>query len=329
MKNESSDIHPELQQFAKFFPNLTFSRKNLWLVNLLPRLLPAPARPKGIRIQNVLIPGSEDQKSIRLRIYRPTAMDGRTIPALLWFHGGGYVSGRPEQDEQRCMQYALELNITVVSVDYRLAPKDPFPAALEDGYTALKWAAAHTSIDNQRIAIGGASAGAGLAAALIHLAHDRREIQPIFQLLVYPMLDDRTVLRPDADDSQNITWNQNSNRFGWESYLAKKCGQEDLPEYAVPARRENLAGLPAAWIGVGTLDLFYDEDKTYARRLQAAGVPCEFCEVPGGFHAFDVFLNQIPVVQEFRKSQIAALKKCFFADGIYFDATNPAPAASR
>jgi acetyl esterase/lipase len=126
------------------------------------------------------------------------------------------------------------------------------------------------------------------------------------------MLDDRTVLRTDIDDSNSPTWTQKSNRFGWESYLGQPCGADDVPAYAVSARRENLAGLPPAWIGVGTLDVFHDEDVAYAQRLQEQGIVCELVIVPGAFHGFDVFDAHISVVQEFRKSQIAALKKYLF-----------------
>jgi acetyl esterase/lipase len=285
----------------------------LWLINLLIRLLPAPKIPEDLIIQNVFITGQDNQK-IRLRVYKPKSANAPT-PVLLWMHGGGYIIGKPEQDDGSSAQYVRKLGITVVSVDYRCAPKHPFPAGLEDCYSALQWIASHAQqlgIDSQRIAIGGNSAGGGLAASLAQLACDRNEIKPIFQLLVYPMLDDRTVLRTDIDDSNNVAWDQKSNRFGWESYLRKKCGEENMPEYGVPARRKDLSGLPAAWIGVGTIDVFHDEDMAYAQRLKEAGVPCEIHVVPGAFHGFDVFDPQVPVVQEFRRSQIAALKKCFF-----------------
>jgi acetyl esterase/lipase len=231
---------------------------------------------------------------------------------LIWMHGGGYLIGRPEQDDVCCVQYVRETGITVVSIDYRLAPKHPFPAGLDDCYSTLKWAASQAQepgFDPERIAVGGASAGGGLAAALVQLARDRNEIKPVFQLLVYPMLDDRTVLRTDINDSYNITWTQKSNQFGWESYLGQECGSENVPAYSVPARRTDLSGLPPAWIGVGSLDIFHDEDIAYAQRLKGCGVECEVDVVPGAFHGFDVFDPQVPLVQDFRKSQIAALKK--------------------
>lgn len=316
MKKDFSKIHPQLQQSAKMFPNLTYSKLNIWLINLLSRLAPAAKSPQDVSIEHVFIAGKHDKQKIQLRIYKPKSIH-EAAPVLIWLHGGGYIVGNPKQDDASCIQYAREVGIMVISVDYRLAPKHPFPAALEDGYSALKWVnsnAQQLGIDNKRIAIGGASAGAGLAAALAQFAHDQNEVKLVFQLLVYPMLDDRTALRADIDDSHNVTWNRKSNQFGWEAYLGKKCGAEDIPQYAVPARRKNLSGLPAAWIGVGTLDMFYDEDIAYAQRLKEAGVSCETYLVAGAFHGFDVSNSQIPIVQEFRKSQINALKKCFFGD---------------
>jgi len=314
VKKELSTIHPELQTIARKLPAITYSRKNLWLMNWVMRLRPAPKMPADIVIKNVFIPAQTDQARIRLRIYQSRSRTASTS-ALLWLHGGGYVLGNPEQDDECCAQYGRELGITVVSVDYRYAPKYPFPIGLEDSYAALAWVAAQTqslSIDAQHIAIGGASAGGGLAAALAQLAHDRQEINPVFQLLVYPMLDDRTVLRSDLSDKTYLAWDQKSNRFGWESYLGQPCGGEDLPAYAVPARREDLSGLPPAWLGVGTQDLFYDENVAYTQRLKACAVPCEIEIVPGAFHGFDVFDPKLSLVQAFRRSQIAALRKYLF-----------------
>ena len=165
------------------------------------------------------------------------------------------------------------------------------------------------NIDPKRIAIGGNSAGSGLAAALAQMTYDRKDIQPAFQLLLYPMLDDRTVLRTDIDDSNNVTWNHKSNRFGWESYLGQECGAEKVPAYSVPARRTDLSGLPPAWIGVGDLDIFHDEDVAYAHRLQECGVECKLDVIPGAFHGFDAFDQHAPIVQEFKTMQVSALKK--------------------
>jgi acetyl esterase/lipase len=311
MANQLPRVHPELQSSARMSPKLTYNRKNIWLFNLLMRLMPKSKALEGLRVENVLIPRQDGDNKLRLRVYKPKSINAPT-PVLIWIHGGGYLIGRPEQDDFRCARYVHELGITVVSVDYRLAPKHPFPAGLDDCHSTLKWVASHSQelgIDPKRIAVGGNSAGGGLAAALAQLAQDRKEIELAFQLLVYPMLDDRTVLRTDIDDSNNITWNHASNLFGWESYLGQRCGLDNVPAYSVPGRRADLSGLPSAWIGVGDLDIFHDEDVAYAQRLKECGVECSLEVIQGAFHGFDVFDPRMSIVQAFQMSQTAALKK--------------------
>ena len=272
------------------------------------KILPVSQKSSGIRIENIPIPGPDSRTRLRLRCYRPPS--GTRLAGLLWLHGGGYIAGRPEMDDPACLHFAREAGIAVVSVDYRTAPENPFPCALEDSYTALKWAAAQVvqlGIDPGRLAVGGASAGGGLAAALAQAAHDRAEIRLGFQLLVYPMLDDRSLSLPGLDSRAYLGWDPASNRFGWQAYLGKHLGATRLPDYAVPARRENLAGLPPAWIGVGSLDLFHNEDLAYGQRLRECGVACETITIPGAFHGFDLVGPQLPVVRDFRASQIAAM----------------------
>ncbi len=200
-----------------------------------------------------------------------------------------------------CRRFARVLGVTVAAVDYRLAPEHPYPAPLEDCYAALTWLAELPAVDPARIAIGGASAGGGLAAALALLARDRGEFTPTLQLLAYPMLDDRSGSTPENPNYR--LWGPKSNRFGWAAYL----GNAD-PKVAVPARHEDLSGLPPAWIGVGTHDLFHDEDLAYAARLTAAGVPCEIETVPGAFHGFDLVVPKAAVSKAFFASQCASLR---------------------
>jgi acetyl esterase/lipase len=314
MKRDMSDVHPELRPIAGMIPKFSFSSKNLKILRSLDHLQWVRKAPKDIFIENIFIPCPDHQTLIRLRIYRSKSI-ASSAPALIWLHGGGYIFGKPEQDDSCCIQYTRELGIVIVSVDYRYAPEHPFPAPLEDAYSALKWVGSHfdeLGIDANRIAIGGASAGGGLAAALVQLVYDRAEISPIFQLLVYPMLDDRTCLCSEIIGYNSMVWTQASNRFGWESYLDQAYGAAELPAYSVPARRENLTGLPPAWIGVGTLDLFHDEDVAYARRLEEQGVACELVVIPGAFHGFDLAGQRLRVVRDFRQSQIAALRRNLF-----------------
>jgi acetyl esterase/lipase len=244
---------------------------------------------------------------VGVRLHRPVGVD-QPGPALLWLHGGGYIIGTAQQDDALCRRFTRELGITVAAVDYRLAPEHPYPAPLEDCYAALTWLARLPAVDPARVAIGGASAGGGLAAALALLAHDRGEVTPALQLLAYPMLDDRSGSGPD--NPKYRLWSPKSNRFGWKAYL----GTAD-PKVAVPARRDDLGGLPPAWIGVGTNDLFHDEDIDYAERLTAAGVPCRVEVVNGAFHGFDQMVPKAGVSQSFFASQCASLRTALAAKG--------------
>lgn len=293
----TSDFHPDLRRVARYIPKQVVTPVTVPIMRAAERLL-WRRTPEDIE---VLTLGS----GVGVRLFRPQGASGPG-PALLWIHGGGYVIGSAAQDDVLCRRFARGLGMTVVSVDYRLAPAHPYPAPLEDCYSALKWLTRLPAVDPTRVAIGGASAGGGLAAALALLARDRGEIPLAAQLLVYPMLDDRTVERKDLDNPGHRLWNQSSNKFGWSAYL----GGAD-PEVAVPARREELAGLPPAWLGVGTLDLFHDEDLAYAERLKAAGVPCHVEVVQGAFHGFDGIVPKAEVSQSFFDSQCALLREAF------------------
>lgn len=239
---------------------------------------------------------------VGIRLHRPRGTE--PAPALLWIHGGGYLIGDASIDDGLCRRFSRELGITVASVDYRLAPQHPYPAALDDCYAALTWLAGLPAVDAARVAIGGASAGGGLAAALALRARDRAEVAPALQLLVYPMLDDRSAQLPPNPNYR--LWDSRSNRFGWNAYL----GGAD-PQLAVPARHADLSGLAPAWIGVGTLDLFFSENLVYADRLRDAGVPCDLEVVPGAFHAFDRLAARTSVARSFFGSQCASLSKAF------------------
>lgn len=293
----SSDFHPELRRIARYIPKQVITPVTLPIMRMSSRLMwrGAPKNCEALTLTS----------GVGVRLFRPAGPTGRG-PALLWIHGGGYVIGAAAQDDVLCRRFAEELGATVVSVDYRLAPEHPYPASVEDCYSALTWLASLPSVDPGRVAIGGASAGGGLAAALALLARDRGEVSPAAQLLVYPMLDDRTVDRDGLDKPGLRLWNQSSNKFGWAAYL----GDAD-PNVAVPARREDLSGLPPAWIGVGTLDLFHDEDLAYAERLRAAGVPCEVEVVDGAFHGFDGIAPKAEVSLSFFRSQCAMLRRAF------------------
>jgi acetyl esterase/lipase len=290
-------FHPDLRTAARFLPR-TVPTRALPIFRALSRL--SRGTPgKGVQLVQA--------ESVPLRLYRP-AQPAERRGALLWIHGGGYVFGNAARDDPNCRQFADEAGVLVASVEYRLAPEQPFPAALDDCYTALKWLASRPDVDSARIAIGGASAGGGLAAALTILAHERGEVPIAFQLLVYPMLDDRTAARDGLDQSRFRMWNNKSNHFGWQAYTGLDPGRDGVPPLAAPARYEDLSGLPPAWVGVGTLDLFFDEDMTFAERLRAAGVDCESFVVEGAFHGFDYVVPRCDVARDFRASQVRALR---------------------
>ncbi|AFM15027.1 esterase/lipase [Mycolicibacterium chubuense NBB4] len=290
------EFHPELRRSARLLPKHMITPVTLPFVRAASRLM-WRQEPDGVEVLTL-------HSGVQVRLHRPAG--SAPGPALLWIHGGGYVIGDAAQDDVLCRRFARELGATVASVNYRLAPEHPYPTPLEDCYAALSWLATLPSVDPARVAVGGASAGGGLAAALALLARDRNQIPLAAQLLVYPMLDDRTTQRTGLDHPGHRLWNQASNRFGWRAYL----GDAD-PEVAVPARRRDLSGLPLAWIGVGTLDLFHDEDLAYAERLRDAGVRCEVMVVKGAFHGFDGIAPKARVSQSFFDSQCELLRTAF------------------
>ncbi|GAB3732348.1 alpha/beta hydrolase [Nocardiopsis nanhaiensis] len=307
-----NELHPELAR-ARFIPRPPIGRSTVrpfqWLS---ARMRPGPV-PEDMHIEERTVPVPPGSPSVSLRIYRSKVLDSPS-PALFWIHGGGYLIGSPVQDEPGSIDFARRLGITVVAVRYRKAPQNPAPAAVEDAYAGLSWVFEHADellVDPERIAIGGASAGGGAAAALALLCHDRAELSPVFQLLVYPMLDDRTVLRTDMDTRNMRLWTPSANRYAWSAYLGRAPGSEGVSPYAAPARREELAGLPPAWIGVGDLDLFHDEDLSYGERLRAAGVPCDVTVVPGAVHGFDALFPKTEVARGFREEQARALRYAF------------------
>ncbi len=266
---------------------------------------------EGASSQDRKVPGPKGDPEVPVRVYRPNDSPSK-LPALLWIHGGGYVMGDIEQDDRLMKQIVTRIGCVAVSVDYRLAPEHPFPAPVEDCYAALKWLFAHAGelgVDPARIAIGGASGGGGLCAGLALMARDRSEVKVAFQLLIYPMIDDRNVTPASHAITDPRMWNRESNRLGWKAYLGRDGGGADVSPYAAASRAADLSGLPPAYIPVGALDLFVDENIEYAQRLIQAGVPCELHVYPGAFHGFDMFAPSAMVSKQFKADREVALKR--------------------
>ena len=291
-------LNPQLRRAYRFVPAAPISRR--WQRLLLRRaagLLPPPRIPEAMTYRRVdLGPG------VAAHVYAPAGADADR-GALLWIHGGGMVIGSAAQDHRRCFGVARALGIVVVSVDYRLAPEHPYPAPLDDCHAVWSWmlSTAHEcGVDRDRMAVGGQSAGGGLAAGLVQRLHDEGGVQPVAQWLFCPMLDDRTAADRTLDPARHAVWGNRANRVAWTGYLGAEPGGREVPGYAAPARRTDLAGLPPAWIGAGDAELFFGENRRYAQALSAAGVPTEFDVVPGGPHAFESFAAGAPVSRDYR-----------------------------
>ncbi|MBT6277394.1 MAG: alpha/beta hydrolase fold domain-containing protein [Chromatiales bacterium] len=274
-------------------------------------LMAKSQRPDGVTSEDKWVAGPPGAPDVYVRLYRPSASEGEVLPALLWIHGGGYVIGSVERDDLLAARLCDVGNCVVASVEYRLAPEHPFPAPVEDCYAALKWLAGQheqLGVDDSRIAIGGASAGGGLAAGLALMIRDRAEIEVSFQMLIYPMVDDRNVAQTDESHADTYVWTRENNLMGWRAYLGHEPGGDNVSAYAAASRATDLSGLPPAYISVGDLDLFLDENIEYAQRLLAAGVPTELHIYPGGFHGFNGFVPGATVSRRFNQDRDVALR---------------------
>lgn len=311
-------IDPELVASLDMFPALELTNEIVVQVRAMMEEMRASMVPNlptfpDISVSEHHVPGPEGAPEVRVLVYVPTTAP-TPLPALLWIHGGGYVIGTADQDDLTVKSIVSAVGCAAVSVDYRLAPETMHPGPVEDCYAALHWLFTHAGelgVDAARIAIGGASAGGGLAAGLALLTRDRGEVPLAFQLLIYPMLDDRTVMvaEPHPYTGEYI-WTPGANRFGWTSLLGQEPGGSDVSPYAAAARAESLVGLPPTFISVGALDLFLEEDLEYARRLMRVGVPTELHVYPGAYHGFDMAAGA-SVTQSAQRDRFDALRRAF------------------
>ncbi|KUK98057.1 MAG: Esterase/lipase, partial [Anaerolineaceae bacterium 46_22] len=230
----------------------------------------------------------EDGSTLRLCIYKPKYLK-ENVPGVLWLHGGGYAIGTPEQSMSKVKSLINASQCVVIAPDYRLSTEAPYPAALEDSYTALLWMKDNTSalgIREDQLMVGGESAGGGLTAALTLYARDKGQVAIAFQMPLYPMLDDR-MSSESAKDNNAPVWNSKSNTNAWKLYLGDLFGTAKVPPYAAPARAEDYSSLPPTATFVGDLEPFRDETIEYVGNLKKAGVPVKFKLFEGCYHAFE------------------------------------------
>lgn len=304
-------VDPALLPALEAFPSLQATRETLPAMRAAmdPVLKGAPVPVLPVDAQEIQIPAPEGHHVLAI-LLRPEGLTG-TVPAVLHIHGGAYIIGMPEMNVPELTTTAHQLGIVILSVDYRLAPEHPFPAGIEDCYTALGYLhdnAATLGIDASRIAVMGESAGGGLAASLALLARDRGDHPLAFQLLDAPMMDDRTCVRPRNPVTGEFIFAPADNHFGWSCLLDAEPGGPDVSPYAAAARATQLEGLPPALIATGALDLFLDENVDYAMRLISAGVAVELHIYPGCPHGY-VIAADAPVSQRALADKRAALRR--------------------
>ncbi|MGA5299985.1 alpha/beta hydrolase [Nucisporomicrobium flavum] len=265
-----------------------------------------PENPNVVK-EDRTVPGPQGEPDISVRIYKPVNAEA-PLPGIFFIHGGGMILGTVEGEDPTATLICDQVGAVVVSVEYRLSPENPHPAPAEDCYAGLKWTAEHADelgIDPQRLAIYGASAGGGLTIATALMARDRGGPALAFIMPIYPMVDDRNETASSHEITDIGIWDRSGNVEAWAWYL----GGKPADQYAAPSRAEDLSGLPPAFIDVGTVDLFRDEDIAFAQRLMAAGVPTELHVHPGSYHAAETFAPDAALAQRIWALRIDALKR--------------------
>ena len=270
---------------------------------------------KGLQCSEIWIPRSQDGTNLRLCVYKPLVPSVGSA-GILWMHGGGYAIGVPESSAGIISKFIAESGCVVVAPDYRLSLDAPYPAALDDCHDALLWMkkyARDLGIREDQLMVGGESAGGGLAVALALYERDHNGVKIAFQMPLYPMLDDR-MTNESAMDNNAPVWDSETNQIAWGLYLGD-FARGDVPIYAAPARAVDFPNLPPAVTFVGELEVFRDETIEYVRNLRKAGVPVDFEQYAGCYHAFD---RMNPYADVSRKAFSFLMKSYRYAVAHYF-----------
>lgn len=290
-KINTKDIHPELRTVGNLIriimPRFTFGffKTAGYFIDKFG----LPDLTKGINSEEIYI-DRKDGSKLRLRVCSPEEKR-EGVPGLLWIHGGGYGLGCPEQDFHFIQKFVDASGCVVVAPDYSKSVRAPFPAAFDDCCNALIWLKENGhkyGMRDDKIFVGGNSAGGGLCAAVVLKARDTGDVNIAFQMPLYPMIDDR-MITPSSQNNDAPVWNSKSNELGWKLYLGEACDSDNISKYAAPARETDYTNLPPTLTYVGTVEPFTDETVEYVEKLRNAGSEVRFRLFEGCFHGFDLF----------------------------------------
>ena len=299
-------IDPELKAALDSFPGFNITDEFLPIIRQFPAKTPFTTP----QYEEVFIEAEDRSQPLRCLIIDPIPhADNR--PAMLYFHGGGFVFGSPEVTLPTAQKLAEDVGCLIILLDYRLAPEHPFPAALEDGRQVLSWLESNAQqlrLDKDRVAIGGDSAGGGHAVVLTAALNSGSPIVPSYLFLAYPMLDNDTGL--DGEGGTSI-WTAANNKFGWDAYLGEDV-TENISRGAVASKIEDLHNFPPVFLATGTLDLFFEENLTFVKKLQNQGGKVEQHIFEGAYHAFDVLVPEAEISQDFHRRCVQSLKSHFY-----------------
>lgn len=304
----------ELQAHYNQYRNLVAINSRRWSLGLMTRLIRMATKGQKVKsaVNETHFVSSTTTKGhkIRTKIIRPEG-NTKTLPAMLYLHGGGYMMGLPEMANTFYADVLKRKDIVIVAPDYRLSQKDPFPAGFNDSYDVLLWMrdnAQQLNIDPNNFIIAGHSAGGGMTAAVTLKVRDTKAVKLAFQMPVYPMLDHRMITKSSKMQGSTM-WDANINAFAWNLYHRNIKGE--VPAYASPALNQDYSDFPPTISFVGDLEPFYDENLAYIEALKKASVPVKFKVFKGGYHGFEVGSPATTIGKAANKFQLDAFEEFY------------------